>query len=161
MRDSSMRNRSGGATLVELIVSIVVIAIAVTSVLGLLSEISVRSASAMMATQAESIASAYLDEALSQAFVDPNLPEAGRQNFDDVSDYNFIDNGARDRQGNSIAGLGQYQVQISTAGPAGVQLGVAPNTTPAIRVTVTVTDPTGAITRLEGFRTSYAGQVLR
>jgi MSHA pilin protein MshD len=161
MRDSSMRNRSGGATLVELIVSIVVIAIAVTSVLGLLSEISVRSASAMMATQAESIASAYLDEALSQAFVDPNLPEAGRQNFDDVSDYNFIDNGARDRQGNAIAGLGQYQVQISTAGPAGVQLGVAPNTTPAIRVTVTVTDPTGAITRLEGFRTSYAGQVLR
>jgi len=26
---------------------------------------------------------------------------------------------------------------------------------------VTVTDPTGATTRLEGFRTNYAGQVLR
>ncbi len=161
MRDSGRRNRSRGATLVELIVAIVVVAIAVTSVLGLLSEISVRSAAAMMAMQAESIASAYLDEALSQAFVDPNLPEVGRQNFDDVSDYNFVDNGARDRQGNAIAGLGQYQVQISTAGPAGVQLGVAPNTTPAIRVTVIVTDPTGATTRLEGFRTNYAGQVLR
>ena len=79
----------------------------------------------------------------------------------DVSDYNFVDNGARDRQGNAIAGLGQYQVQISTAGPAGVQLGVAPNATPAIRVTVIVTDPSGATTRLEGFRTNYAGQVLR
>jgi MSHA pilin protein MshD len=162
MREPSMRNRSHGATLIELVIAIVVVAIAVASVLGLLSAISVRSAAAMTATQAESLASAYLDEALSKAFTDPDLaPEVGRQNLDDVGDYNFVDNGARDCQGNAIAGLGQYQVQVSTAGPAGVQLGVAPNATPAIRITVTVTDPTGAITRLEGFRTSYAGQVLQ
>jgi MSHA pilin protein MshD len=159
MREPGMRNRSRGATLVELVIAIVVVAIAVTSVLGLLSEISVRSAAAMMATQAESIASAYLDEALSKAFTDPDLaPEAGRQFFDDVNDFNFVDNGARDCQGNAIAGLGQYQVQVGTAP---VLLGVAPDTTPAVLVTVTVTDPTGATTRLEGFRTNYAGQVLR
>ncbi len=162
MRAHGMRNRSHGATLVELVIAIVVVAIAVASVLGLLSEISVRSAAGMRATQAGSIASAYLDEALSKAFTDPDLlPEVGPQNQDDVGDYNYVDNVERDFQGNAIAGLGQYQVQISTAGPAGVQLGVAPNATPAIRVTVTVTDPTGATTRLEGFRTNYAGQVLR
>ncbi|HET9446462.1 MAG TPA: prepilin-type N-terminal cleavage/methylation domain-containing protein [Steroidobacteraceae bacterium] len=159
MREHSMRNRSRGATLVELIVAIVVVAIAVTSVLGLLAEISTRSAGAMMATQAESVASAYLDEALSKAFADPDgVAEAGRQNFDDVNDYNFIDNGARDTQGNALVGFGQYQVQVNTAPQL---LGVAPDATPAVRVTVTVTDPSGAATRLEGFRTNYAGQVLR
>lgn len=150
---------SRGMTLVELVITIVVIAIAVTSVLGLLAEISLRSAAAMTSTQAASIASAYLDEALSKAHTDPDLaPEVGRQNFDDVGDYNFIDNGAYDCRGNAIAGLAQYRVQVGTAP---VQLGVPPDDTPAVRVTVTVTDPTGATTRLEGFRTSYAGQVLR
>lgn len=159
MREHGMRNRSRGTTLVELIVAIVVVAIAVTSVLGLLSAISVRSAAAMAATQAESVASAYLDEALSKAFADPDgIAEVGRQNFDDVNDYNFTDNGARDTQGNVLAGLGQYQVQVNTAPQL---LGVAPDATPAVRVTVIVTDPTGATTRLEGFRTNYAGQVLR
>jgi MSHA pilin protein MshD len=158
-RSARMKSHSRGATLIELIIAIVVIAIAVTSVLGLLSAISMRSAAAMTSTQAASIASAYLEEALSKAFTDPDgAAEAGRQNLDDVGDYNFIDNGARDCQGTAIAGLGQYQVQVSTLP---LQLGVAPNDTPAVRVTVTVTDPTGATTRLEGFRTSYAGQVLR
>lgn len=156
---ASMKTSARGATLIELIIAIVVIAIAVTSVLGLLSAISIRSAAAMTSTQAASIASAYLDEALSKAFTDPDFaPEVGRQNLDDVGDYNFTDNGARDCQGNAIAGLGQYQVQVGTVP---LQLGVPPNDTPAIRVTVTVTDPTGATTRLEGFRTNYAGQVLR
>ena len=158
-RHVPMTARPRGATLVELVLAIVVVAIAVTSVLGLLSEISLRSARAMSATQAASIASAYLDEALSKAFSDPDLvPEVGRQNLDDVQDYNFVDNGARDCQGNAIAGLAQYQVDVRTAG---VQLGVPPNDTPAIRVTVTVTDAAGATTRLEGLRTNYAGQVLR
>jgi MSHA pilin protein MshD len=158
-RHLRMIARQRGATLVELILAIVVVAVAVTSVLGLLSEISLRSARSMTATQAASIASAYLDEALSKAFSDPDLlPEVGRQNFDDVADYNFVDNGARDCLGNAIAGLAQYQVDVRTAG---VQLGVPPNDTPAVRVTVTVTDPSGETTRLEGFRTNYAGQVLR
>jgi type II secretory pathway pseudopilin PulG len=50
MREPGMRNRSHGATLVELVIAIVVVAIAVASVLGLLSAISVRSAAAMTAT---------------------------------------------------------------------------------------------------------------
>jgi type II secretory pathway pseudopilin PulG len=146
-----------GTTLVELVIAIVVVAIAVTSVLGLLASMSTRSAESLMATQAASIASAYLEEALSKAYAHTIGP-AARANFDDVGDYNFVDNGARDCQNNAIAGLAQYQVQVSTSA---VQLGVVPNDTPAVQVVVTVTDPTGATTRLEGFRTNYAGQVLR
>lgn len=144
---------SHGTTLVELIVAIVVIAIAVTGVLGLLSAVSVRSAGAMTSTQAAAIASAYLDEALSKAYASTIGP-AGRAAFDDVRDYNFVDNGARDADGNAIPGLAQYTVQIQAGA---VALGAVPD---AIRVDVTVTAPNGAVTRLSGFRTNYGGQVV-
>lgn len=160
MMPSSYTSRERGTTLVELVIAITVIAMAVTAVLGLLSSISVRSASAMTGNQSASIASAYLDEVLSKAYVDPDgIAEVGRQNFDNVADYNGLnDIGARDYANNPIAGLTQYNVSVTVAAPAA--LGVAPNTTNARRVTVVVTGPTGATTRLQGYRTSYAGQVL-
>ena len=148
--------RERGTTLIELILAITVIAIAVTSVLGLLSAIAVRGAGAMATTQAASIAGAYLDEALSKAYQDPDgVAEVGRANFDDVRDYNFVDNGARDANGNLVPGLGQYTVQVTAVLAA---LGAVPN---AIRVDVQVTAPNGTVALLTGFRTSYAGQVMR
>jgi MSHA pilin protein MshD len=147
--------RTRGATLVELVIAIVVISIAVTAVLGLLSSIAVRSAGAMGATQSASIASAYLEEALSKSFQDPNGPEAGRLNFDDVMDYNFTDVGVRDATGALVPGLDQYTVQITAAS---VALGAEPN---VVRVDVRVTAPNGNVTRLSGFRTNYTGQVVR
>ena len=155
MRRACIRQASRGATLVELVIAIVVIAIAITAVLGLLSSIAIRSAGAMSATEAASIAGAYLEEALSKAYQDTNGPEVGRQNFDDLLDYNFTDNGVRDALGNPVAGLAQYTVTISSTPAA---LGAVPN---AIRVDVRVTAPNGTVTRLSGFRTNYAGQVVR
>jgi MSHA pilin protein MshD len=149
-----MTARQRGATLVELTIAITVIAMAVTAVLGLLAAISMRSASAMTAAQAASIASAYLDEALSKSYPHTIGP-AARANFDDVLDYNFTDNGARDADDNPVPGLGQYVVQVTAAAAA---LGAVPN---AIRVDVSVTAPNGTVTRLTGFRTSYNGQVMR
>jgi MSHA pilin protein MshD len=154
-RTPGIAARTRGATLVELIIAITVIAIAVTAVLGLLSAISVRSAGSMNATQAASVASAYLDEALSKAYVHTNGP-AGRANFDDVIDYNnLLDNGVRDANDNAVAGLGAYTVRVS-AGVAA--LGAVAN---AIRVDVQVTAPNGRVTLLTGYRTNYAGQVVR
>jgi MSHA pilin protein MshD len=153
-RRTQIARRSHGMTLVELVIAITVIAIAVTSVLGLLSSIAVRSANAMTSTQSAAIAGAYLDEALSRAYAHTVGP-AARANFDDVRDYNFIDNGARDANNNAIPNLNQYTVQI-TAGLAA--LGAVPD---AIRVDVTVTAPNGTVTQLTGFRTNYAGQVIR
>ena len=54
--------RERGATLIELIISIVVISIAASAVLGLLSGSVGRSADAMVMAQAVSIAEAYLEE---------------------------------------------------------------------------------------------------
>jgi MSHA pilin protein MshD len=156
MRPGRMRARENGTTLVELVIAITVIAMAVTAVLGLLSAISMRSADAMISTQAASIASAYLDEALSKAYQDPDgIAEVGRTNFDDVRDYNFVDNGARDAAGTLVPGLNQYRVQITAALAA---LGAIPD---AIQVDVRVTGPNGTIWLLTGFRTNYGGQVVR
>ena len=60
----SLRNghHQQGATLVEVVISIVVIAIAVSAVLGLLSTSVGRSADALIVTQGVSIANAYLEE---------------------------------------------------------------------------------------------------
>jgi hypothetical protein len=124
-------------------------------VLGLLSSIAVRSASALASTQSAAIASAYLEEALSKTHAQA-ANAAGRANFNDVRDYNFTDFGARDANGNAIPNLNQYTVQITAVAPAA--LGAVPD---AIRVDVTVTSPTGVVTRLTGFRTSYVGHVIR
>jgi type II secretory pathway pseudopilin PulG len=154
-RPGSTKARARGTTLIELIVAITVIAMAVTAVLSLLAAISMRSADAMTSTQAAAIASAYLDEALSKAYQDPYVPAVGRTNLNDVRDYNFIDNGARDVNDNPIPGLGQYTVQTSAAV---IALGAVPD---AVRVDATVTAPNGTVTRLTGFRTKHAGQVIR
>jgi MSHA pilin protein MshD len=152
--------RTRGMTLIEVLVAITVMAVCVTGVVGLLSSIAIRSASSMVAEQSTEIGSAYLEEILSKAYTDPDgVNEAGRQNFDDVRDYNgLIDNGARDHTGAAIAGLGQYRVQVIVTT---VQIGAPPSNVPVRRADVRVTGPNGAIVRLLGHRANYVGQVLR
>ncbi|MBT8090262.1 MAG: prepilin-type N-terminal cleavage/methylation domain-containing protein [Gammaproteobacteria bacterium] len=107
-----------GATLVELLVSIVIVAIAASSVLGVMSMNNASSADPMLRHQASSIAEAYLEEILLKSFDDPDGVdgEAARVDFDDVDDYNgLFDVGARDQFGNPIAPLSGYSVSISVS----------------------------------------------
>jgi MSHA pilin protein MshD len=142
--------RQQGVTLVELIVAIVVVAVAVASVLGVFASISIHSADAMVRNQATAIASTYLEEIAGKSF--DVLPGTGsRQNFDDVRDYDALtDNGARDQNDNAIAGLDQYQVNVSV---------VTDNTLPsvaageALRIDVRVTEPSGVVVLMSGYRT--------
>jgi MSHA pilin protein MshD len=109
-------HRQSGVTLIELIISIVVIAIAVGGVLGVLSTSVGRSADAMVMTQAVSVAEAYLEEITLKSFDDPDGVdgEANRADFDDVDDYNgLVDVGARDQFGAAIAALSQYTVSVN------------------------------------------------
>lgn len=139
-----MRRRQHGMTLIELIIAIVVIGICVVSMLSLLSSLSVRSAASMTRTQATAVAASYLDGVLA-------LPPAA------VATYSADHTGAQDATGAAVAGLERYRVQVSVFGDT---LGAAPNDVPASRIEVTVTDPTGATTRLTGYRVTHAGQVL-
>ncbi len=150
--------REAGFTLIELIVSIVVISIAVTGVIGVLSDISLRSGVSMVQAQATQIASAYLNEVLSRPFADPDgIPnEPSRDLFDDVADYNGLVNaGARDQFNNAIPGLAQYAVNVQVSTPPAGSLGTVPQASMYL-VTVTVNEPTtGVRVVLKGYRTLY------
>ena len=99
-------------TLVELVISIVVVSIAVSAVLGVLSSNVEHSADAMVISQAVSIAEAYIEEISLKPFDDPDGidGEASRADFDDVDDYDgLLDAGAVDQFGNPIPSLSAYR----------------------------------------------------
>jgi len=113
-----LTRQQAGMTLVELVISIVVVTIALAAVLGVLSRNVASSADAMVLTQAVSIAEAYLEEISLKPFDDPDATdgEAARIDFDDVDDYNgLLDNGANDQFGNPIASLNAYRVSVAVS----------------------------------------------
>lgn len=148
-----MRVCERGATLIELTISIVVIAIAASAVLGLLSRTVGRSADAMVMSQATAIAEAYLEEISLKPYADPDGAdgETARTAFDDVDDYNgLVDNGARDQFGNALASLTQYRVAV-TVGTSTALTGVPQ--ADAERIDVRVTYPGNGVVLLTGYKT--------
>lgn len=143
-----------GMSLVELIVAIVVISVALAGVMIVMVRNTGASADPMIWHQAVAIAEAYLEEALTKDFTDPDGTNVGetRASYDNVADYNFTDVGARDQSGSLTSGLGSYTVQIQTAFEALNNIPAAGN---AIRVQVTVTMPTGDTVIVSGYRTNY------
>ncbi|HEV2271935.1 MAG TPA: hypothetical protein VGR92_20975, partial [Steroidobacteraceae bacterium] len=132
--------RCRGATLVELIVAIVVIAAAVFGVIALTSATATRSADTMVQVQAVVIGESYLHEILQKPFGSDCGP-CTRLQMDKVADYNgLLDAGVQDATGSPVANLANYTVQVTVANSA---LGAGP-AVPAPQselVTVTVTEP--------------------
>ena len=149
------RHRLRGVTLIELVVAITVVAIAVTTILGAIGAIALRSADAMMQQQAIAVAQAYLDEILQRWVIDPNgaPPNTGRASWDLVDQYNgLVDSGAHDQFGNAIPALSAYTVSVSTTQTSGLA-GVPAASARRIDITVTYS-PNGSVT-LSGYRTNY------
>lgn len=173
------RYRQQGLTLVELIISIVIISIAVAGILLVMNTTIRASADPMIQKQALAIAESLMEEITLQPFTlcDPqdfvpatgvcppteNIggPEAlesryGPSFFDNVNDYNGFNlpapPGIRDMGGNNIANLGAYQagVQITQTALGGIG---APE---SLRIQVTVTPPNGTPVVLDSYRTRYA-----
>ncbi|HEY4214745.1 MAG TPA: prepilin-type N-terminal cleavage/methylation domain-containing protein [Steroidobacteraceae bacterium] len=153
----ALRRAARGFTLIELIVSIVVVSVAVAGVMGLLSDLSSRSGDLVVQEEATALASAYLNEVLSRPFADPDgIPgEASRSAYDDVSDYNgLLDVGARDQFNQPIPGMSRFTVAVQVSTPAAGALGAVAQSN-MLRVDVTATHPTGARVVLSGYRTKY------
>jgi MSHA pilin protein MshD len=145
--------RETGATMIELVISIVVIAIAVSSVLGLLSSSTAHSADAMVLSQAVSLSQAYIEEISLKPFADPDGAggETNRVDFDDIYDYHgLIDVGARDQFGNPIPALTRYTVSVTVV-PSTALTGV-PNTD-AARIDVRVQFAPSIDMFLSGYKT--------
>jgi MSHA pilin protein MshD len=149
-----MRGRGErGATLIEVVISIVVIAIAASAVLGVLSGSVGRSADAMVLSQGVAIAEAYLEEISLRPFDDPDGAdgEAVRSDFDDVDDYDgLLDVGARDQFGAALPPLAQYTVAVEVAASPGLAGIPAAD---AQRIDVRVTHPGNIAIALTGYKT--------
>ena len=144
-----------GVTLIELVISIVVVAIAASAVLGVLARSAETSADAMVISQAVSIGEAYLEEITLKPFVDPDGVdgEASRAAFDDVDDYDgLVDVGARDQFGNPMPGLAGYTVRV-TVSPSAALAGVPG--TDAERIDVRVSFPPSVDLTLSAYKTCY------
>ena len=146
-----------GMTLVELIITIVIIGIAAAALFGAMASISARSADPMLRQQSLAIAEGYLEEILLQAYAPVLNPCPGRACFNDVADYHELnDSPPQDMNGNAIPGLDNYRVSVEVADRSGADgLGPIDAKIPAKQIRVTVTDPARGTLTLDGWRTDY------
>lgn len=153
-----------GATLVELVITIVIISISVAAVVGTLSRMTAHSADPMIEAQAVAIAESYLEEIMLKAYLDPTKntvcpgPPASRSLYDNVCDYSgLVDIGARDQSGNPPPGidLSAYTVAVTVDQAATLNNLSGSGSVLRIDVHVTYVDPSIADITLSGYRTNY------
>lgn len=140
-----------GVTLIELILSMVIISIAVTGVFSVINLTVSHSADPVVQYQAIAIAEAYLEEILSQSAIDPDGTNAGetRASYDNVADYNGLnDVGAHNQQGVLLSSLSSYSVSVAVADQAVTGLA-------AKKITVTVSGPGVSGLALVGYKFAY------
>ena len=158
IRCSAPHSREKGTTLVELVISIVVLSVAVVGVLSALGKITGRSADPMIREQSIAIAEAYLEEVSLSQFTPagecPSVPGVGgRANYSHICHYNGLaDSGAINQNGDDIQGLGKYNVAIAVSNSGNLG-GLASAVT--LRIDINVTGPTNETFTLSGYRTDY------
>lgn len=139
-----------GVGLIELVISIVIISIAASAVLGLIATTTARSADSVLLRQSIAIATAHLEEISARPIVDPDGTdgEAARNLFDDVDDYAaLVDSPIADTTGAPVAGLDQYRITVVVANADLPSV----TTGDGLRVDVSVTHPAVADVRLSRY----------
>jgi MSHA pilin protein MshD len=145
------KRHQAGVTLVELILSMVIISIALTGVFSVMNLTVSHSADPVVQYQAVAIAEAYLEEVLLQSYTDPDGTNAGetRASYDNVADYNGLnDVGAHDQQGVLLSSLSSYNASVAVADQLVVGL-------TAKKITVTVSGPGVSGLALVGYKFDY------
>ena len=141
--------RQRGFTLVELIIFIVVVAAGLAGILTVMNTVVRSSADPLVRKQAIALADSILEEVLQKDFADPdglpNLVEADRTLWDNVSDYAGQTNLTL---GVPLA-LNAYVVGIAVVPDAAALGAIA-----SLRVTVTVTRGAEVIT-MTGYRAAF------
>ena len=128
-----------GLTLIEMVLTIVILAISIITISGMLSSGVGRSADTTLELRSASLAQSYLDEILGKRFDENSAPrgippcrsnctlevnfgpDGGevRQRFDDVDDYHGLDEGQgqltplQDSDGNTRTGYDNFRVRVS------------------------------------------------
>lgn len=149
------RLTQSGVTLIELVIAIVIISIAATTILGTFATTVGNSVDPMIRHQAIAIAEAYLEEIALKSFADPDGVdgEASRDLYDDVDDYDgLVDNGARDQFDAAIADLSNYTVSVSVTGSNALP-GIT--STDLFLISVTVSHPENVNFTVSGYRANF------
>ena len=157
----------GGVTLIELVITIVIIGVALAGMVGGFSLILGRSSDTLFQSRTTAVGQAYLDEILSRRFdqdtgtggvplYDGNCrvqPDGGdRDNYSVVDDYDDIDGESpRLASGAFGAEYSAYEVSVSVV-CAGGEVGVGED---AKRIDVTVTPPSGPEMVFTAYRGNY------
>ena len=153
-----MQVRQKGMTLVELVISIIVLSIAIVGVLSALGTIAGRSADPMIREKSIAIAEAYMEEVSLSQFAPvagcPAVPgSGGRANFSHLCHYHGLsDTGAHNQYGAAIAELNNYDVTVTISNSS--NLGGLSSAV-VLRIDVCVTGPTSETFSLSGYRTNY------
>ena len=155
------RHRQHGISLVELIMFIVIVSVALAGILLVMNVTTKSSADPLVHKQALAAAQSLLEEIELQDFISAAgataaVTQANRASqYHIVSDYQgFATTGIYTVDGVApIAGLGNYNVNVSVANAA---LGsITSGSGNAVLITVTVTDPQGNQIAIDGYRTAY------
>ena len=170
MRNSIVKQYSRcqrGLTLVELIVSMVIISIALGGVLMVMNFTTSHSADPMIQHQAVAIAEAYMEEILLQRYKDPDgypdgtvaAKEGSRDLYDNVYDYHGLSDDPPQKQDESdIDALKGYAVTVEVEEIPDTDLNaLGPNTArvKSKKITVTVNHNSETMMILTGYRTDY------
>ena len=155
------RHRQHGISLVELIMFIVIVSVALAGILLVMNVTTKSSADPLVHKQALAAAQSLLEEIELQDFISAAgataaVTQANRASqYHIVSDYQgFATTGIYTVDGVApIAGLGNYNVNVSVTNAALGSITSASGN--AVLITVTVTDPQGNQIAIDGYRTAY------
>jgi MSHA pilin protein MshD len=144
--------RARGFTLIELIMGIIVMAIAVGGVLLAMRTTVAKSADPMTAHQGIAVAEAYLEEILTKNFTGVTPVCTTRATYNSASCYDGLSQAPTNQAGTPIAALSAYTVTVSigAAGSCNAGLGAGES-----RIAVVVTHPSGFSYQLDGCITDY------
>lgn len=140
-----------GVTLVELIVTIVIIAIALTVVIGVYVNLVARSADPMIQQQAAAVADAYIEEIMARPFDGDSSPGDPRDELDNVQAYDGLEESPpQDQFGDPVSGLDDYTVSVDVG--SGTIDGVSDD---VLRIDVTVTHPANVDLTVNAYRLDF------
>lgn len=143
-----------GFTLIELVLTIVVVGAAAAGLLTLFINITAHSADPFIQHQAAAIGEAYLEEIVLRPFQDPDGigGEVNRAVFDDIFDYDGLTGPPADQFGVPL-GLGDYTVTVAVIAAPPEGLGGLPGADVA-RIDVTVSHTSGVSLLMSSYRTN-------
>ncbi len=160
------RNSSRGVTLIELVITIVIISVALVASLSSFSVITGRNSNVLVQSRALDLAQLYMDEVLSKNFDDATgsggaptytgncrITDDGesRDNYDDVDDFNGLNESPATINSNLAALYNNYTVTVSVSCDGSV----GANTNGSKLVQITITDPIGNSSVVSAYKGNF------